>query len=56
MFCEMKAVSLRAGTVQQLIPRDAWRAALLAQLMDKVETNMLELLACSLMFLLAFLS
>lgn len=56
LFCEMTAVSLRAGTVQQLIPRGAWRAAALAQLTDRVEMNMLEFLAHSFLFLLAFLS
>lgn len=56
LFCEMTAVSLRAETVQQLIPREGWRAAALAQLMDRVEMSMLEFLAHSFLFLLAFLS
>lgn len=56
LFCEMTAVSLRTGTVQQLLPQDAWRAATFAQLMEEVEANMLEFLAYSFMFLLAFLS
>lgn len=49
-------MSLRAGTVHQLIPRDARGAAGLAQFADRVEMNMLAFLAHSFLFLLAFLS
>lgn len=49
-------MSLRAGTVHQLIPRDVHGVVGLAQLADRMEMNMLVFLAHSFLFLLASLS